>query len=134
MRWTATDRTVRRALARIGTVETGNQRLFRTTTTIAAVFGLTAFAVSVLSGMAAGVNGSTILARAIVAMLGCYLVGLFAGRVGEHIAADYVKLYKEAKPIPAEASFEDSRGGGAGAAPTSTGGTDAAEASSVAMV
>lgn len=108
--------------------------MFRTTTTIAAVFGLTAFAVSVLSGMAAGVNGSTILARAIVAMLGCYLVGLFAGRVGEHIAADYVKLYKEAKPIPAEASFEDSRGGGAGAAPTSTGGTDAAEASSVAMV
>ena len=107
--------------------------MFRTTTTIAAVFGLTAFAVSVISGLASGVQASTTLGRAIVAMVACYFLGLFAGRVGEHIAADYIKLYKEARPVPAEPS-DSSRVGGAGAAPSFAGGTDAAEDSSVAMV
>ncbi|HLO41927.1 MAG TPA: hypothetical protein VK176_12955 [Phycisphaerales bacterium] len=108
--------------------------MFRTTTTIAAVFGLTAFAVSVIAGLASGIPGPTILGRAIVCMLGCYAVGLFAGRIGEFVASDYIKLYKDAAPILDDASIVVTRGGGAGAAPTSAGGKDVAEGSSVAMV
>ncbi len=128
------DTTASRGLfARVGG-DKGFHSLFRTTTTIAAVFGLTAFAVSVLAGLSATVAGSTVLMRAMVAMVACYLLGLFVGMVGEHVASDYVKMYKAARPIPAPAAGEVSRGGGAGAAPTSTGGTDVAEAKPVSVV
>ncbi len=108
--------------------------MFRTTTTIAAVFGLTAFAISVIAGLASGVAGPTVLGRAILCMLGCYMLGLFAGRLGEFVAIDYLKSYKDASPIMEDVSALIAREGGAGAAPTSAGGKEVAEGSSVAMV
>ncbi len=108
--------------------------MFRTVTTIAAVFGLTAFAVSVISGIASGLQGATVLGRAIIAMMVCYGVGLFVGRVGEHVAREHVEQYKAARPVAADPSAQTSRGGGAGAAPSVAGGRDAAEGPAVAIV
>ncbi|MCC6425376.1 MAG: hypothetical protein IT435_01015 [Phycisphaerales bacterium] len=105
--------------------------MFRTTTTIAAVFGLTAFAVSVASGLLSGISGPTVLGRAIAAMMLCYVIGLFVGRVGEHVAREHIKMYKAARPIPGESVAGGVVGGGAGAALSSAGGTDAAEGQAV---
>ncbi|MCG3121642.1 MAG: hypothetical protein GIKADHBN_00010 [Phycisphaerales bacterium] len=106
----------------------GSSYLFRTSTTIAAVFGLTAFAVSVVAGLASGVPATVVLMRAIVAMVACYAVGRFAGHIGEHVAAQFIASYKAVRPIPADPSLGGDSGGGAGAAPVSTGGKEAAEA------
>ncbi|GMV24939.1 MAG: hypothetical protein AMXMBFR58_09700 [Phycisphaerae bacterium] len=83
---------------------------------------------SVVAGLASGVPATVVLMRAIVAMVACYAVGRFAGHIGEHVAAQFIASYKAVRPIPADPSLGGDSGGGAGAAPVSTGGKEAAEA------
>lgn len=104
------------------------------TSAIAAVFGLTAFVVSVVCGLATAAPAPEALGRALVGMAACYAIGLFAGRVGEHVASEYLASYARSRPIQARPNDLELRGGGAGAAPTSAGGTDASEEFSVAVV
>ncbi|HRJ50091.1 MAG TPA: hypothetical protein PKU91_06140, partial [Phycisphaerales bacterium] len=109
----------------------GFQALFSTASAIAAVFGLTGFVVAVVCGLWTAAPAHEALTRALIGMAGCYAIGLFAGRVGEHVASEYVVSYARSRPIPARSSDLDPHGGGAGAAPTLAGGTDASEENSV---
>lgn len=64
-----------------------------------AVLGLTAFVVSVAAGLFAGAAGPDVLARAIVSMLVCYVVGALLGWVAGYAIRDFVAGYHRAHPI-----------------------------------
>ncbi|MBL0927102.1 MAG: hypothetical protein IBJ11_05545 [Phycisphaerales bacterium] len=61
------------------------------TKAIAAILGLSAFAVAIVSGLGSDAEASVILLRALVSLGGCYLLGLFVGEaaavaVREHLS------------------------------------------------
>jgi hypothetical protein len=58
---------------------------------IAGVFGLSAFLVAIIAGLAAGNPASDILAPALVSMIVLYLVGIWVGASVERIAAAYIE-------------------------------------------
>jgi uncharacterized membrane protein len=65
----------------------------------AAVLGLTAFAVSIVTGLAAGADASATLRRAIVSMVVCYGVGAVLGVVAGHAIREYLAGYR-AQHVP----------------------------------
>lgn len=67
---------------------------------IAAGFGLTAFAVAVVAGIAADNPSQVVLKHAIIAMICCQVVGLFIGALGERVVNDAVAEYQSRHPIP----------------------------------
>lgn len=67
---------------------------------IAAIFALTAFALSVVSGMAVGDAAEHVLARAMAAMFVCYLVGMVLGAMITHVLAEHIAKYEKERPIP----------------------------------
>jgi putative Mn2+ efflux pump MntP len=81
---------------------------------IASCFGLAAFAVAVVAGMAAGNEGSRILMVALFSLVICHIVGLAAGLIGERIVEEYMKQYRSSRPVigpgsspaPADAGVE----------------------------
>lgn len=71
---------------------------------IAAIFGLTGFAVAVVSGLASGGDASTTLSRALIALPICFAVGLLAGWAIRAAVTEHVGDYRNGNPIP---SVED---------------------------
>lgn len=67
---------------------------------IASVFSLCGFVVAVLAGLQAGATSTHILLSAILAMLACKALGLWAGRAGERTVRDFVETYQKANPVP----------------------------------
>lgn len=63
---------------------------------IAGCFAMAAFAVAVLAGLAGGNTASSILLRALVAMVACYPLGLVIGVVCQHVIEQHPKT--PAKP------------------------------------
>lgn len=82
---------------------------------IASCLGLSGFAVAVVAGLAAENPGGRILAIALVCMIGCHLVGLAIGMVGERVIEDYMRQYKASRPV------ESGAGGGGGGSPSTSG-------------
>lgn len=70
------------------------------TRVIASVFGLCGFLVALLAGLRAGASTTSTLLTAIVALLACRGLGLFAGWCGERAVADFLESYREARPVP----------------------------------
>lgn len=66
---------------------------------VAANFGLCAFAVAIVAGLAAGNPAERILAGALVAMIICHFLGLGLGAVAERIVADHLAVYRAAHPL-----------------------------------
>jgi hypothetical protein len=66
---------------------------------IASCFGLSGFAVAVVAGMASGNEGSRILVVALCSLIVCHIVGLAAGLIGESIVNEYMKNYRDARPV-----------------------------------
>jgi len=62
--------------------------------------GLTGFAVAVLAGLAADNDTSVILTRALVAMMACYIVGVFLGSVAARAVNDAASLHATRFPAP----------------------------------
>ncbi len=62
---------------------------------IAGCFALAAFTVAVLAGLAGGNTASSILLRALVAMVACYPLGLVIGVVCQHVIEQHVKTHGE---------------------------------------
>ena len=79
-------------------------RLNNQTRVVAAVFALSGFAVAIGCGLAAGNDGSTVVARALAAMLGCQLVGMLAGAVVEKVTQQHETTYRANHPVPRAAS------------------------------
>ncbi len=58
---------------------------------IAGCLALAAFTVAVISGLAGGNTATSILGRAILAMIICYPIGLVIGLVCEHVIQTHVE-------------------------------------------
>lgn len=69
------------------------------TKVIAGSLGLTAFAIAVVAGMAAGNQSAEILVRALISMMLCYVLGLVLGAIGEHTMDEHVRQYIAARPV-----------------------------------
>ena len=67
---------------------------------IAASFALTSFAAATLAGLYAGNAASTILWRATLVMIACWLIGLLVGSVAQRAVESHIERYKQANPIP----------------------------------
>jgi len=65
----------------------------------AAAMGLGAFAVAVLAGLAAGVDASSVIVRAMISLIIVYPIGMALGTVARHVVQEHVKAYRSANPI-----------------------------------
>lgn len=66
---------------------------------IAGCFSLSAFAVAVVAGLFAHNPASSILFRALIAMIVCYPVGLIIGLICQRLILDHIKTQQEAASI-----------------------------------
>ena len=66
---------------------------------IAGCFSLSAFAVAVVAGLFAHNPASSILIRALIAMIVCYPVGLIIGLICQRLILDHIKVQQEAASI-----------------------------------
>lgn len=66
---------------------------------VASVFSLMGFVVAVAAGWRAGASASDILLGAIVCMIGCQIVGRFAGWAGEKTVQEFIEQYSTGKPV-----------------------------------
>ena len=57
---------------------------------IASCFALTAFAVAIIAGLAAGNDAGAVLVRALLAMIGCHVIGLIVGMICQHVVTQHV--------------------------------------------
>ncbi len=67
---------------------------------VAGCFALAAFSVAVVAGLAGGNAPSSILVRALIAMIVCYPVGLVIGLVCQHVVEEHVKARSDASVVP----------------------------------
>ncbi|MHC4415045.1 MAG: hypothetical protein ACYS0G_07165 [Planctomycetota bacterium] len=67
---------------------------------IAGCFALAAFAVAVLAGLAGGNPATSILGRALLAMIVCYPVGLMIGMVCQRVLEEHFKVNSSASAVP----------------------------------
>ena len=66
---------------------------------IAGCFALSAFAVAVVAGLAAQNPASSILVRALIAMIVCYPVGLIIGLICQRLMFDHIAAHQKAASI-----------------------------------
>ena len=67
---------------------------------IAAICGLSGFAIALIAGLAADNPADTVLSRAIVAMLVLHILGWIVGSIGERTVVESLNQYKKLNPIP----------------------------------
>jgi hypothetical protein len=67
---------------------------------IASCFALSAFAIALISGLAAGRSTSAILTTAILALLACYILGLLIATVANVAVTERINTYKDSNPVP----------------------------------
>ena len=75
---------------------------------IAGCFALSAFAVAVVAGLAAQNPASSILFRALIAMIVCYPVGLIIGLICQRLMFDHIDAHQKAASITMPNSTENS--------------------------
>ena len=66
---------------------------------IAGCFSLSAFAVAVVAGLSAQNPVSSILMRALIAMIICYPVGLIIGLICQRLMFDHIEVHRKAASI-----------------------------------
>lgn len=69
------------------------------TKVIAGSLGLTAFAIAVVAGLAAGNQSAEILVRALISMTTCYVLGLVLGAIGQRTIEEHVRQYIASRPV-----------------------------------
>jgi uncharacterized protein involved in response to NO len=67
---------------------------------VAAVFALSAFAVALIAGIGAGNDTTTVLLRALGALLVCQIIGLIAGLIIEQVIKEHEARYHADNPVP----------------------------------
>jgi hypothetical protein len=66
---------------------------------IAAALALSAFAIAILAGLAAGNPAPRILSQAIVCMLACQVIGWGVGLAGERVVAEHLESIRAPRPV-----------------------------------
>lgn len=69
---------------------------------IATCFALVSFTAAIVVGVGAGNSTQTILLRATLVMLVCWVIGRAVGAVAQWAIFDHIKRYKQQHPIPDE--------------------------------
>ena len=69
---------------------------------IASCFALASFAAAMLVGLVARNNASTIILRAIIIMLICWLIAFLIGIVAQRTVQDHIDAYKHKNPIESD--------------------------------
>jgi hypothetical protein len=69
---------------------------------IAASYGLTAFAIAIVSGLSAGRGAEPILESALVALLVCYVIGALLAKVADIAVRERLGRLRVAEPVPAQ--------------------------------
>ncbi len=69
---------------------------------IAACYALTAFAVAVVSGIAAGRDAHAVLETALLILVICYVVGVAAAHVANVAVRERLRQLRELEPVPVE--------------------------------
>lgn len=64
------------------------------------VLGLCGFLVATIAGLVVGVEPVTLLARAILALVGCAALGWAIGRACQTLASERVDAYERDHPLP----------------------------------
>lgn len=67
---------------------------------IAACFGMAAFAIAIISGLGAGQPADAILWRAILCAAICYPVGIIVALVGSAAVNEEFRAHQERHPVP----------------------------------
>ena len=105
-------------------------RLVRGTlaSTVAGIFSLSAFTVSVLAGLSSGNGATSILVRALIAMAVCYPIGLAVGLVADRVVREQIEQHRKKHPEEAQRIHEGERATDArGESPAQTGSSDQTE-------
>ena len=63
---------------------------------VASVFALSAFAVAIVAGLAAGNTAPRVLGTAVIAMIVCHLAGLCIGAVGQRVVSEHLSKVRSA--------------------------------------
>lgn len=74
--------------------------MYRTDVLISASFSLCGFAAALISGAAAGGDSNEVITKGIFAMVGCYVVGAIAARVGLVAVREHMRDYRAQNPVP----------------------------------
>lgn len=67
---------------------------------IAACFALVSFAAAAMVGAVAGNSATTVLGRALIIMILCWLIGRVIGAVAEQVVDRHIERYKQEHPVP----------------------------------
>lgn len=67
---------------------------------IGATFALCAFSVAVVAGLFTGNSATSVVGRALLAMIVCYPIGLVAGYICQHVLREHLRVHAEANPVP----------------------------------
>lgn len=67
---------------------------------IASCFALSAFAIALISGLAADRATSAILSTAVFALMVCYILGLIVASVANVAISEHINQYKSDHPVP----------------------------------
>ncbi len=81
----------------------------RMTGTIAGCFALAAFAVAVVAGLGGGNATTSILLRAIMAMIACYPVGLLVGLICQRVVQEHLKSQADAADLEAASAEQNAQ-------------------------
>jgi hypothetical protein len=74
---------------------------------IGAIFALCAFSVAVLAGLSSGNSATSVVGRALLAMIVCYPIGLVAGCICQHVLREHLRAHADAHPVPDLAEQHD---------------------------
>ncbi len=74
---------------------------------IGAVFALCAFAVAMIAGLFSGNSATSVVGRALLAMIICYPVGLVAGYICQRVLQQHLLAHADAHPVPDLAEQQD---------------------------
>lgn len=72
----------------------------RSAQVIACCLALSAHAVAIVAGLGAGNDPTTVLARALIALLAGYAIGQIIAGALTHVAREHVARYQGSHPIP----------------------------------
>lgn len=78
---------------------------------VAGAFAMAAFAVAVIAGMPGSSTASSVLFRALVAMVLCYPIGLIVGMICERVVENHIREHQMRNPAPPPPSDRIDPGG-----------------------
>lgn len=67
---------------------------------IAGCFALCGFSTALLSSLGVSASAETVLLRAVVALVCCFIVGAVVGAVGERCISEGFENYQKRNPVP----------------------------------